>query len=134
LAAKTFTTSFPLDHLLDFIEAAADRFALYRPRKISSQAIELAGVIRRQTEEIHAVVPSLRRVAQQTILPHCIEINRLENLADGKLRNALEVLFAAPADHLHVIQWKELYELLEVATDKAEDVADVIEGIVLQNA
>ena len=51
-----------------------------------------------------------------------------------RVRSGLEELFAAPADPLHVIQWKELYELLEAATDKAEDVADLVEGIVLQNA
>lgn len=123
-----------LDDVLDFIEAASDRFALYHPRVVSSQAVELAEIIRRQTEEIHFVVPSLRHVVRETILPHCVEINRLENLADAKLRNALEDLFAAPTDLLHVIQWRELYELLEAATDKAEDVADLIEGIVLQNA
>jgi len=123
-----------LDDVLDFIEAAVDRFALYRARTMPPQAIELAEIIRQQTGEIHIIVPLLRRVAGAAILPHCVEINRLENLADTKLRNGLEQLFAAPADLLHVIQWRELYELLEEATDKAEDVADVIEGIVLQNA
>ena len=123
-----------VDDVLDFIEAAVDRFALYRARTMPPQAIELAEIVRQQTGEIHIIVPLLRRVAGSTILPHCVEINRLENLADTKLRNGLEQLFAAPADLLHVIQWRELYELLEEATDKAEDVADVIEGIVLQNA
>jgi predicted phosphate transport protein (TIGR00153 family) len=123
-----------LDDVLDFIEAAADRFALYHPPTILPEAVELAEVIDRQTEEIHTIVPLLRRVTRTAILPHCIEINRLENVADGKLRHALQKLFAAPADPLHVIQWKELYELLEAAADKAEDVADVIEGIVLKNA
>ena len=123
-----------VDDVLDFIEAAVDRFALYRAHTMPPQAIELAEIIRQQTGEIHIIVPLLRRVAGATILPHCVEINRLENLADTKLRNGLEQLFAAPADLLHVVQWRELYELLEEATDKAEDVADVIEGIVLQNA
>jgi uncharacterized protein len=123
-----------LDDVLDFIEAAVDRFALYRARTISSQAIELAEIIQRQTEEIHIIVPLLRRITRESIVPHCVEINRLENFADSKLRSGLEEIFAAPTDLLHVIQWKELYELLEAATDKAEDVADLIEGIVLQNA
>jgi uncharacterized protein Yka (UPF0111/DUF47 family) len=123
-----------LDDVVDFIEAAVDRFALFRARTISPQAIELAEIIRRQTAEVHLVVPLLRRVARDTILPHCVEINRLENLADSEFRSGLEELFAAPQDLLRVIQLREVYELLEVATDKAEDVADVIEGIVLKNA
>ena len=123
-----------LDDVLDFIEAAVDRFSLYRARPISSQAVELAEIIGQQTGEIHIVIPLLRRVKRETILPHCIEINRLENVADGKLRSGLEELFAEPADPLNVIKWRELYELLEAATDKAEDVADLVEGIVLKNA
>jgi predicted phosphate transport protein (TIGR00153 family) len=123
-----------LDDVLDFIEAAVDRFALYRARTVTPQAIELAEIIRRQTDEIQIIVPLLRRITHGAIVPHCVEINRLENVADSTLRSGLEELFSAPVDLLRVIQWKELYELLEAATDKAEDVADVIDGIVLQNA
>jgi uncharacterized protein Yka (UPF0111/DUF47 family) len=123
-----------IDDVLDFIEAAVDRFALYRARTMSAQAIALADIIRRQTEEIHAVIPMLRHISRATIVPRCVEINRLENLADSTLRSGLEELFANTSDAMRVIQWKELYELLEAATDKAEDVADLVEGIVLQNA
>jgi uncharacterized protein Yka (UPF0111/DUF47 family) len=123
-----------IDDVLDYIEAAADRFALYRATAVTPQAIELAEIIGRQTEEICKIVPLLRNVTRDNILQHCVEINRLENLADGKLRNGLEELFAAPADPLQVIQWRELYDLLEVATDKAEDIADLVQGIVLKNA
>jgi uncharacterized protein len=123
-----------LDDVLDYIEAAVDRFALYRARPVTPQAIELADIIHRQTDEIQTIVPLLGRITRDSIVPHCVEINRLENLADSGLRRGLEELFASPSDTLRVIQWKELYELLEAATDKAEDVADLIEGIVLQNA
>jgi uncharacterized protein Yka (UPF0111/DUF47 family) len=123
-----------LDDVLDFIEAAADRFSLYRARTMSPSAVELSEIIGRQTAEIHIIIPLLRRGVRDSILPHCVEINRLENVADRKLRSALEELFSSPRDPLHVIQWRELYELLEAATDKAEDVADVVEGIVLKNA
>jgi predicted phosphate transport protein (TIGR00153 family) len=124
-----------LDDVLDFIEAAADRFALYRVTSIRSQAVQLAEIIGRQAAEINLVIPLLRRITRETILPHCVEINRLENVADGVLRSGLEELFnTATAEPLEVIKWRELYELLEAATDKAEDVADVMEGIVLKNA
>ena len=123
-----------LDDVLDLIENAADRFSLYRVSTVTPEAIELAEIIARQTAEIHLMVPLLRHLTRDRILQHCVEINRLENAADGKLRNALEGLFVAGAEPLHVMQWKELYDLLEAATDKAEDVADLVEGIVLKNA
>lgn len=123
-----------LDDVLDFIEAAADRFALYRVRSMTPQALQLAGMIRQQTAEIRFMIPLLRHIERDSILRHCVEINRLENLADATLRKGLEELFAAPDDPVRIIQWRELYELLENATDAAEDVADLVEGIVLQNA
>jgi uncharacterized protein Yka (UPF0111/DUF47 family) len=123
-----------IDDVLDYIDAAVDMFALYRPHTITPQAIALAEVIGCQTAEIQTIVPLLRNIKQDSILPHCVEINRLENAADHHLRRALQDLFLPGADPLQVIQWRELYELLETATDKAEDVADVVEGIVLKNA
>lgn len=123
-----------LDDVLDFIEAAADRFSLYRGLTMTTRAVELAEIIARQTVEIQLMIALLRRLPRDKILHHCVEINRLENAADGTLRKALEGLFAGHAEPLHVIQWRELYDLLEVATDKAEDVADLVEGIVLKNA
>ncbi|MBI3020626.1 MAG: hypothetical protein HYY59_01310 [Candidatus Omnitrophica bacterium] len=70
----------------------------------------------------------------EDIIGHCIEINRLENLGDRLLREAFAALFDGNPDPLNVIKWRELYEVLESATDKCEDVANVIEGIVLKNA
>jgi predicted phosphate transport protein (TIGR00153 family) len=123
-----------LDDVLDYMEAAMDRFTLYRAQNVTPQALELAEITARQASQIHEMIPLLRHITRESILPHCVEINRLENVADSALRSGLEELFAAPADALHVIKWRELYELLEAATDKAEDVADVVEGIVLKNA
>jgi predicted phosphate transport protein (TIGR00153 family) len=123
-----------IDDVLDYVEAAVDMFALYRVHTIRPQANELAEVIGRQTSEIQVIIPLLRKITQHSILPHCVEINRLENAADQHLRKALEELFVPAADPLEVIQWKDLYMLLEAATDSAEDVANVVEGIVLKNA
>jgi predicted phosphate transport protein (TIGR00153 family) len=123
-----------VDDVLDYIEAATDRFSLYRVVAITEEAIDLAGIVAGQSAEIHRAMPLLRHVTRDGILRHCVEINRLENLADGKLHDGLERLFADPADPVHILKWRELYELLEVATDKAEDVADIFEGIVLKNA
>jgi uncharacterized protein Yka (UPF0111/DUF47 family) len=123
-----------IDDVLDYIDGAVDMFALYRAYTITPHAIALAEVIGRQTAEIQTIIPLLRKIKQESILPHCVEINRLENTADHHLRRALQDLFVPGADPIQVIQWRELYELLETATDKAEDVADVVEGIVLKNA
>jgi uncharacterized protein Yka (UPF0111/DUF47 family) len=123
-----------IDDVLDNIEAAVDMFALYRITTIRPQANALAEVIGQQTAEIQLIMPLLRHIRQDSILPHCVEINRLENVADHQLRAGLEELFVPGADPLEVIQWKDLYLLLEAATDSAEDVANVVEGIVLKNA
>ncbi len=68
------------------------------------------------------------------ILAECIEINRIENEADTLLREAVGKLFREEKDPLTVMKWKELYEVLETATDACEDVANIVEGIVLEHA
>ena len=70
----------------------------------------------------------------QAILQHCIEVNRLENVADSILRGALARLFREEKDPIAVIKWKEIYETLESATDRCEDVANIIEGVLLENS
>jgi predicted phosphate transport protein (TIGR00153 family) len=123
-----------MDDVLDFIEATTERFVLYKVSSIPLPARQLAQVIAAQVEEIHHIIAQLRNLGQQDILKRCIEINRLENEGDRLLREAVAALFESRADPLEVMKWRELYELLEQATDKAEDVAVVIEGIVLKNA
>ena len=68
------------------------------------------------------------------MLQHCIEVNRLENVADSILRSALARLFREEKDPIAVIKWKEIYETLESATDRCEDVANIIEGVLLENS
>ena len=84
---------------------------------------------------LREAVSSIRDLGQPNgILLHCIEINRLENVADNILRGALARLFREERDPIAVIKWKEIYETLEAATDRCEDVANVIEGVVLENS
>lgn len=123
-----------MDDVLDLMEATTERFVLYQVKTVTSFAIELARVIAKQVEEIHHVLPHLRKMHQQDILRHCIEINRLENEGDRLLRAAVVQLFDSQANPLDVMKWRELYDLMESATDKNEDVAVVIEAIVLKNA
>ena len=123
-----------LDDVLDLIEAVTERFILYKVTAITPQAQQIAKVIQQQIQEIHQVMPKLRHLRREQILEHCIEVNRLENAGDRLLRDSLGALFDGNPDALAVIKWRDLYTLLESATDKCEDVANVIEGIVLKNA
>ena len=95
----------------------------------------MARVLVSSAEHVLAAVSSLRDMKKPTaILEHCIEINRLENVADKILRSALARLFREEKDPIAVIKWKEIYETLESATDRCEDVANIIEGVVLENS
>ncbi len=123
-----------IDDVIDFIEATTERFVLYKIKSVTPHAKEMARIIAKQVQEIHTIIPKLRRMRHQDILQHCIEINRLENAGDRILREAVVVLFDSKSDPLEVMKWRELYELMETANDKNEDVSDVLEGIVLKNA
>ena len=123
-----------LDDVMDFVEAVTERLILYKVKEVTPQFKAIAGVVARQIEEIHQMIPRLRALRHADILVHCIEINRLENQADRILREGVAELFDKGGDPLEVMKWRELYDLLETATDKCEDVAVVIEGIFLKNA
>lgn len=123
-----------MDDVLDFIEATTERFVLYKIRAVTPPAKALAAVIASQVEEIHNIIPQLRHLDRQDILHNCIEINRLENEGDRILKEAVAELFDSQRDPLEVMKWRELYDLLETATDRSEDVANIFEGIVLKNA
>ena len=123
-----------LDDVMDFMEAVTERLILYKVKQITPQFKAIAHVIARQIGEIHLMIPRLRALRHADILVHCIEINRLENEGDRIAREAVAELFDKGGDPLEVMKWRELYDLLETATDKCEDVAVVIEGIFLKNA
>jgi uncharacterized protein len=120
-----------LDDVLDFINSAADRITLYKITDPPRAAGELAKVILEQTQEIGRAVSHLRKNGD--VLGHCVEINRLENDADKISREAIARLFEHEKDPINLIKIKELIEVLEMATDKAEDVANVLETVVLKS-
>ena len=122
-----------LDDVMDFIEDAANAMLLYRIEQPTTRAREMAAILVTMTSELVVAVPLLRnRSKMKEILGHCVEINRLENEADAILRHALAELFddTPIAD---VIKWREIYEHLETAVDRGEDVANVLEGVVLKH-
>jgi uncharacterized protein len=92
----------------------------------------LAGLILQQSEELSLALSGLEK--QQHVLEHCVEINRLENEADRVTRQAVGHLFENERDPIQLIKMKELYEVLELATDKAEDAANVLEAVILKSA
>jgi uncharacterized protein len=124
-----------MDDIMDMVEAAADRLALYGIPKMTDEVGELARCLVQSAEHVLGAVSSIRDLGKPNgILQHCVEINRLENVADSLLRGALARLFREERDPIAVIKWKEIYETLESATDRCEDVANIIEGVVLENS
>ena len=124
-----------LDDVLDFIWAAAEATALYKINPIPDFMKELARIIAMLAVEVSRAVERLSNMKRpEVILAICIEINRLENEADNVHRRALANLFENEKDAITIIKLKEILEDLESATDKCEDVANVLEGIVLKNA
>ena len=121
-----------LDDVLDFVNAAATRLVMYKIYQPPPTSAELAGLIVLQSEELARGVSLLEKNGE--VLKHCEEINRLEDEADHVSRRAIASLFDTEKDPIQLIKVKELYEILEVATDKAEDAANVLETIVLKNA
>ena len=123
-----------LDDVMDFIEGVTEHLILYKVKAIPPRFQALAKVVLRQVEEINRMIPRLTDLRHAEILDHCIEINRQENEGDRILREAVAELFDKGGDPLEVMKWRELYAMLETATDKCEDVAIVLEGIFLKNA
>jgi len=124
-----------IDDVLDLTDAAAERVNLYDVGPVVPDARELAGVLVAQTLKMQEAVRGLRNVREsEKILLCCREVNSLENQADSILRTALARLFKSGADPLTVMKWKEILDLIETATDRAEDVVNIIEGVVLEHA
>jgi hypothetical protein len=124
-----------MDDVMDFVEAASERIALYEVKTMTDEVKDLADVLTRAAESVHDACRGLRNLKHpENILKKCVEINRLENEGDAILRRAVARLFKEEKDAITVIKWKEIYENLENATDRCEDVANIIEGVVLENA
>ena len=142
---RTFVTPFDrediallahtLDDVTDFIDKAADAILIYKIECPTLRAKELSDVIVQASIEIEQVMPKLRHRAElKQVLERCVEINRLENVADRIFRAAMSELFDDDIDIAQVIKWREIYEYMETATDRCEDVANVLEGVALKHA
>ncbi len=125
-----------MDDVTDFIHSAADAMLIYKIEQPTRRAKELVDILLQATLELEKALPQLRQSGRklQQILKHCIEINRLENMADRVFRAAQGELFDENKDMKQIILWREIYEHMETATDRAEDVANVLEGVALKHA
>jgi uncharacterized protein Yka (UPF0111/DUF47 family) len=94
--------------------------------------LDLAKVLVAATSEVVAAVRAIE--TPESALKHCIEINRYENESDRLCRTLIAQLFDEERDPVQIIKWKEIFEVIETAVDKCEDVANVIEGVILKSA
>jgi uncharacterized protein Yka (UPF0111/DUF47 family) len=123
-----------MDDVMDYVEAAAERIALYELTVMTPEVKDLADVLHRASVQVAEACKHLRDLNNpKRILELAIEINKLENEGDAVLRRAVARLFKEEKDPILVIKWKEVYENLESATDRCEDVANIIEGVVLEH-
>jgi len=142
---RTFVTPFDredmallahsMDDVTDFIHAAADAMLIYKVNRPAQRAKELADIIVQAVAELERAVSQLQhRTELKRVMTRCVEINRLENMADRVFRSAMAELFNDSPDIAQVIKWREIYEHMESATDRCEDVANVLEGVALKHA
>jgi hypothetical protein len=124
-----------LDEVVDYLDDAARRIALYEVGAILPEVCAMGKVVVDLARAVQTAVHDLRNLRRKNrVLEHCIEIQRLENLGDHLHHIALASIFKTGMDPVMVIKWKEIVDLVESAMDAAEEVAHVIEGIVLENA
>lgn len=124
-----------MDDIIDNVEATSERIVLYDLTVMRPEIKDMASVLMRCSVQIQKALRGLRSMKNaEPILQTCVEINQLENEADALLRSALARIFKEEKDPLTVIKWKEIFEYLESAADRCEDVAQIIEGVVLEHA
>ena len=120
-----------LDDVMDAIDASASLVRLYRLESVRFGARELAKTVTACTHEVHLALAALEK--GKGVATHSIEINRLENEADRQHHQAVSRLFDEERDPIVVMKWKETLDFLEDATDRCEDVANVLEGVMVKN-
>jgi uncharacterized protein len=120
-----------LDDVMDAIDASATLVRLYRLETVRFGARELAQIVTASTQQVRLALEALEQ--HKGLITHAVEINRLENEADRVHQQAVSRLFDDERDPLAVIKWKETLDLLEDATDRCEDVANVLEGVMVKH-
>ncbi|MCI0468655.1 MAG: DUF47 family protein [Nitrospirae bacterium] len=123
-----------LDDIIDLIWAAVDRMTVFKLKESTKEAVSMSQDLLLTVEVIQKAIRKLKEKNYPHVQEFCIEINRLENRIDRDFRDALGKLFDEIKDPILIIKWKEIYEHLENASDRCEDVANTLEAIVLKHA
>jgi predicted phosphate transport protein (TIGR00153 family) len=124
-----------LDDILDLIDSTAERIWLYKLKVAEPDVLSLASVLINAVTEVQKAMTQLRNLKdREGIIRTCMEINRYENEGDQLIRRAVARLFNEEQDAIRVMKWKEIYDYLEDAVDRCEDVANVLEGVALEYA
>jgi uncharacterized protein len=124
-----------LDDIIDLIDTGVNRMVAYKIRQATPEVQEMARCLKHATKLITEAVPLLRDMKNgKAISQKCIAIQTQENEADRVMHQALATLFDKQKDAIEIIKWKDIYEEIESATDRCEDVANVLDSIVLKNA
>lgn len=124
-----------MDDIIDFVEAASQRLWLYKVKQPTPQIKELTLILQRAMKVVKQAIKDLRNIKNpKRILQSCIEINTIENEGDQILRDAMTSLFDNVTNPVDIMKLKELYEIIEMAIDRCEDVANIIESVVIKNA
>jgi predicted phosphate transport protein (TIGR00153 family) len=126
--------AYSLDDIADFIHSAADSMLLYKIERPTDKAKELVDIVVQAAVEVKKGVSEIQgRIDRDKLLKRCVEINRLENMGDSTYRSALAELFNS-TDFAYLVKWREIYEHIETAIDRCEDVANTLEGVALKYA
>ena len=124
-----------MDSILDMIEASAARMSLYKVKFLAKEIIDQAKILNKAIKKVKYIVHAMKNMKNaKMILDACVEINTLENEGDIVMRMTMTRLFEQEKDPIELIKWKEIFERIEEAIDVCEDVANVVEGIVLKYA
>ncbi|MBI4345437.1 MAG: DUF47 domain-containing protein [Elusimicrobia bacterium] len=124
-----------LDDIVDLAQSVSIRMKLFKISEVPKDMVDLADILHQSAENVQKAIKELKHLSNpRRLLDYCIEINRLENAGDQALAHAVGRLFEGKPDPLHVIKWKEIYEAIEAAIDKCEDVANTIESILVKQS
>lgn len=126
-----------MDDVLDEIEGVAARFEMFHVKAPTPEAVQLARILEACAASIRDAIrelPRIRKDGIQAMMPHIVEVNKRENEADDLTRRVVSGLFDGKMEVLDVVKWKEIYTRLEHATDRAEDVTNILENICVKNA
>ena len=121
-----------LDDVVDLVDGAARRIVMYDIHEVTEPARQQAGVIQRMARQLHEVVSSLSK--PKGVTERLVELHRLENEGDDIYHRAVGGLFHDTQDPITVIKWKDVYEKLEAAIDRCENVANIIEGVIIKHS